>query len=161
ASAGVGWVAMHMQGTPRTMQKRPQYRDVVGEVFGFLVDRARTANDAGVSEVWVDPGIGFGKEIGHNLSLLKHLSSLVGTGYPVLVGTSRKSFVAKLAPRSDGKETGVDERLAASLATAVWAMLAGAAMVRVHDVAETVQAAALVGPSRLDATLEAAPEASR
>lgn len=140
AREGVGWVAMHMQGTPRTMQDRPRYDDVVADVVAFLVTRARTAMAAGVGEVWVDPGIGFGKRPEHNLRLLRELRTLVDTGFPVLVGTSRKSFLGALTGGAP-----VDDRLEASLATAVVAMAQGAAMVRVHDVAPTVQAARLVG----------------
>jgi len=95
--------------------------------------------------VWIDPGIGFGKTATHNLELLARLSSLVEEGVPVLVGTSRKSFLGALAPAADGSPTPVGERLPASLATITWAMQQGAAMVRVHDVAATVQAASLVG----------------
>jgi dihydropteroate synthase len=131
---------MHMQGDPRTMQDDPRYDDVVAEVREFLVERARAARDAGVGEVWVDPGIGFGKNVDHNLALLAHLDALVGTGFPVLVGASRKRFLGVL--------TGVDDpvdRLEGSLAAATWAMSAGAAMVRVHDVRATVEAARIVG----------------
>jgi dihydropteroate synthase len=145
AASGVGWVAMHMQGTPPTMQERPHYGDVVAEVRSFLVDRARQARDGGVDEVWIDPGIGFGKTVDHNLSLLRHLPELASTGFPVLVGTSRKGFLGTVAPAPDGRPTPVEDRGPASLATAVWAMLSGASMVRVHDVAATVQAATLVG----------------
>ncbi len=149
ASTGVGWVAMHMQGTPQTMQIEPRYTDVVAEVHGFLLDRATTAVAAGVTEVWVDPGIGFGKTLGHNLALLRHLPELAAAGFPVLVGTSRKGFLGVVAPGADGSAASTGERLEASLATATWAMLAGASMVRVHDVGPTVQAATLVGPARL------------
>jgi dihydropteroate synthase len=140
AGAGAGWEAMHMEGDPRTMQDDPRYDDVVAEVREFLVERARAARDAGVGEVWVDPGIGFGKNVDHNLALLAHLDALVGTGFPVLVGASRKRFLGVL--------TGVDDpvdRLEGSLAAATWAMSAGAAMVRVHDVRATVEAARIVG----------------
>jgi dihydropteroate synthase len=143
AQAGVGWVAMHMRGTPGTMQDDPRYDDVVGEVRSFLVERAVAAVAAGVSEVWVDPGIGFGKTVEHNLSLLRRLRSLAGAGWPVLVGTSRKGFLGAL---TDGAP--VDDRLEASLATAVYAMEQGASMVRVHDVQATVQAVRLVGAGR-------------
>jgi dihydropteroate synthase len=145
ASTGAGWVAMHMRGTPPTMQDDPRYDDVVTEVRSFVLDRARQAAEAGVTEVWVDPGIGFGKTPDQNLALLRHLDELTGAGFPVLVGTSRKSFLGRLAPRPDGGAAPVEDRLAGSLSTATWAMLAGAAMVRVHDVAATVQAATLVG----------------
>ncbi len=149
ASTGVGWVAMHMQGSPRTMQVAPRYDDVAFEVHGFLLDRASTAVAAGVTEVWVDPGIGFGKTIEHNVALLHHLPELAVCGFPVLVGTSRKGFLGTVAPEADGSVTPTEERLDASLATATWAMLAGASMVRVHDVGPTVQAATLVGPARV------------
>jgi dihydropteroate synthase len=147
AERGVGWVAMHMQGTPATMQDRPHYGDVVAEVQAFVVERARSAVAAGVPEVWIDPGIGFGKTPEHNLRLLRQLADLVGSGFPVLVGTSRKGFLGRVAPGSDGAPAPVEDRLAASLASAVWAMTAGAAMVRTHDVAATVKAAELVGGS--------------
>jgi dihydropteroate synthase len=149
ADRRVGWVAMHMQGTPATMQLGPRYDDVVSEVHGFLCDAATKARQAGVTEVWVDPGIGFGKTRQQNLALLRHLPELVERGLPVLVGTSRKSFLGAIAPKSDGSATPVEERVEASVATATWAMLAGVAMVRVHDVAPTVQAATLVGPARI------------
>jgi dihydropteroate synthase len=140
ATHGVGWVAMHMQGTPATMQRRPHYTDVVAEVAEVLADRAATARAAGVGEVWVDPGIGFGKTRDHNLALLRHLRRLAAIGEPLLIGTSRKTFLGDLAGGAP-----VDDRLEGSLATAVWAMTQGAAMVRVHDVAPVVQAARLVG----------------
>lgn len=154
AASGAGWVAMHMQGVPRTMQSDPRYEDVVAEVHGFLLDRAATAASAGVTEIWLDPGIGFGKTVEHNVTLLHHLPALVSTGFPVVVGTSRKSFLGKIAPARDGSVAPVDGRLEASLATATWAMLAGVAMVRVHDVAQTAQAATLVGSTLLDGQRE-------
>jgi dihydropteroate synthase len=147
ASGGAGWVAMHMQGMPATMQQAPHYDDVVREVQDFLVDRARRAREAGVNEIWIDPGIGFGKTAEHNVTLLAHLRELTRLGFPVLVGTSRKTFLGALAPDEDGRPAPVDKRLAASLATATWAMTCGARMVRVHDVAATAQAATLVGAS--------------
>ena len=145
AKCGVGWVAMHRQGTPADMQDHPHYEDVVAEVTAFLRDRAEAATAAGIAEVWIDPGIGFGKTAAHNLQLLAALDDLVGVGYPVLVGTSRKSFLGALAPAADGTPAAVDHRLPGSLATATWAMAKGAGMVRVHDVAASVQAAILVG----------------
>lgn len=140
AAAGAGWVAMHRRGDPRSMQVAPAYDDVVAEVVAFLAERAEAARQAGVTEIWVDPGIGFGKLARHNLLLLRHLDVLVATGLPVVVGTSRKSFLGAL-----GGGTPPDDRLEGSLATAVLAMARGARMVRVHDVAATVQAARLVG----------------
>jgi dihydropteroate synthase len=148
AASGVGWVAMHMQGAPRTMQHHPHYGDVVAEVHAFVLSRARAALEGGVGEVWVDPGIGFGKTASHNLALLRHLPELVAEGLPVLVGTSRKSFLGRLAAGPAGEPSGVDQRLPGSIATATWAMLAGVPMVRVHDVASALQAATLVGPTR-------------
>jgi len=145
AAAGAGWVAMHMQGDPRTMQTAPAYDDVVAEVRAFLVERA---SSAGLDEVWIDPGIGFGKTLGHNLALLAHLGELVATGYPVLVGTSRKAFLGRLTATSEGVPAEAHDRVEASVATATWALAQGAAMVRVHDVAPTVAAARLLGGAR-------------
>jgi dihydropteroate synthase len=147
ADLGVAWAAMHTQGEPATMQQAPHYDDVVREVRDELVDRADAARAAGVTEVWIDPGIGFGKTHQHNLLLLAHLEELVATGYPVLVGTSRKAFLGALLGQSDGIEGPVpaDDRLEGSLATATWAMACGARMVRAHDVRATVQAARVIG----------------
>jgi len=139
AAGGAGWVAMHMQGEPGTMQRSPSYGDVVGEVTAFLVRRATAAREGGVEEVWVDPGIGFGKTLEHNLALLRHLTELVAAGFPVLVGTSRKAFLGTLTGGA-----GPDDRVEASVATATWALHEGAAMVRVHDVRETAAAARLL-----------------
>ncbi|MDP8988400.1 MAG: dihydropteroate synthase, partial [Actinomycetota bacterium] len=116
AAAGVGWVAMHMRGEPRTMQRDVHYDDVVSEVRHFLVARAEQAGAAGVGEVWVDPGIGFGKTAAHNLRLLRQLGELVAAGHPVLVGASRKAFLGTLLGGAP-----VDDRLEGSLAVAVWA----------------------------------------
>ncbi len=142
---GVGWVAMHRKGSPASMQDDPRYDDVVDEVRDLLVDRAQRATAAGVSEVWIDPGIGFGKTVEHNLALLAGLDALVATGYPVLVGTSRKRFLGVIGAGPDGTPLPVADRLAGSVATATWALALGAGMVRVHDVAATRQAAFLVG----------------
>jgi len=146
AELGVAWAAMHAQGEPATMQHAPHYDDVVREVRDHLVARADAALAAGVPEVWIDPGIGFGKTADHNLTLLAHLDELVATGYPVLVGTSRKGFLGALLGRSDGTAgpAPMDDRLEGSLATATWAMAAGARMVRVHDVRATVHAAQVI-----------------
>jgi dihydropteroate synthase len=147
AELGVAWAAMHAQGEPATMQDAPTYLDVVREVRDDLVARADAARVAGVPEVWIDPGIGFGKTHQHNLILLAHLDELVATGHPVLVGTSRKGFLGTLLGRSDGREgpSPVDDRLEGSLATATWAMACGARMVRAHDVRATAQAARVIG----------------
>jgi dihydropteroate synthase len=161
AAHDVGWVAMHMLGDPRTMQIDPTYVDVVAEVRQFLVSRADEAVAAGVEEVWIDPGFGFGKTLAHNLALLAHIDTLVATGYPVLVGLSRKQFLGRLLAASDRRTTEpplpglsasvadpdpvpTDDRLEGSIATAVWAMAHGVQMIRAHDVAPTVHAAALV-----------------
>jgi dihydropteroate synthase len=140
AAGSVGWVAMHMRGEPGTMQQAPLYDDVLAEVRAALVERAETARAGGVDEVWIDPGIGFGKTDQHNITLLRNIDVLAATGFPVLVGTSRKGFLGRLTGGA-----AVDDRLEASLATAVTAAALGAGMVRVHDVAATVQAMRIVG----------------
>lgn len=141
AATGAGFVAMHMLGDPRTMQREPQYRDVVAEVRDFLVERAEAAVKAGVGEVWIDPGIGFGKTLEHNLDLLANLDELVATGFPVVVATSRKSSLGVLLGEADRADATppVHDRIEGSLATAAWALWRGAAMVRVHEVAETMR----------------------
>jgi dihydropteroate synthase len=146
AELGVAWVAMHAQGDPATMQDAPRYEDVVAEVGDFLEARAEEALAMGVPEVWIDPGIGFGKTAAHNLALLAHLDELVATGLPVLVGTSRKSFLGRLLAASDGVDGPVppDDRLEGSLATATWALACGAGMLRVHDVRAARHAVAVV-----------------
>ncbi len=146
AEGGAAWVAMHMRGEPGTMQADPRYDDVVAEVREFLLGRAERAREAGVAEVWVDPGIGFGKTLAHNLLLLRHLRALVAAGYPVLVGTSRKSFLGRLTAAGAGAVPPPDDRLEGSIATAAWAYTQGVAMVRVHDVRPTAQLARLVAP---------------
>jgi dihydropteroate synthase len=141
AELGCDVVLMHMQGAPGTMQAEPHYDDVVGEVAAFLAARAEAAMAAGVARggIWLDPGIGFGKTAAHNLTLLAHLDRIVGLGFPVLVGASRKGFIRTIDPAA---KTPAD-RLAGSLAIALAAARAGAAAVRVHDVRETVQALAV------------------
>jgi dihydropteroate synthase len=141
ADAGAGYIAMHMQGEPRTMQDRPHYDDVVGEVATFLRQRLEVAGDAGIppESVMVDPGIGFGKNASHNLTLLGGIAVLAErVGAPILVGASRKSFIGRLL--------GVDDPSArddGTLATVVWVLDQGAAMVRVHDVRGASRAATL------------------
>ena len=129
-------VIMHMQGDPENMQDNPQYRDVIGEITGFLRAQAEKALDAGISPdaIAIDPGIGFGKTVEHNLTIIRELSSFRSLGYPVLLGASRKSFIGK----SLGLE--VDERLEASLAVASIGIWNGASIIRAHDVKETVRA---------------------
>ena len=150
AELGVGWLAMHMQGEPGTMQRNPTYGDVVTEVRDFLVERAEAARALGVGEIWIDPGFGFGKTLAHNLALLADIDTLVATGWPVVVGTSRKSMLGHLIARSDGTDqlTPVDDRLVGSVTTATYAMLHGAAMIRVHDVKAAKQAATVVAGER-------------
>jgi dihydropteroate synthase len=145
AETGVGWVAMHMPADPSVMQQHAHYQDVVAEVRDYLVSRAERARAAGVTEIWVDPGIGFGKTARHNLLLLRHLDQLVATGWPVLVGTSRKTFLGALAPGPDGAPAPADDRLEATIATSTWAMTHGVRMVRVHDVRPAARAAFLAG----------------
>lgn len=140
AAAGVAWVAMHMRGEPGTMQDAPVYDDVVAEVRSFLLERSEAALAVGVPEVWIDPGIGFGKTAAHNLSLLRHVDRLVETGHPVLIGTSRKRFLGALTGGA-----AEDDRLEGTLATCTWAAAAGVKMVRVHDVAPAVEAMRIVG----------------
>ncbi len=164
AELGVGWVAMHMTGDPRTMQADPRYIDVVDEVRRFLDQRATLAESAGVREIWVDPGIGFAKTTAHNLSLLAALGELVKDGRPVLVGTSRKRSLGQLLGESDAlvamaypavagnvrissavdpgtvAPTPTDDRREGSLVTAVWAMIQGARIIRAHDIRATVAA---------------------
>ncbi len=137
AEAGCGAVLMHMPGTPQVMQDNPTYGDVVVEVRDFLLERAAVAERAGVepSRICVDPGIGFGKAQRHNLQLLARLDLLVATGYPVLIGTSRKSFLGKILDEPDPAERDV-----ATAATVAIAATRGAAVVRVHNVAMTRQA---------------------
>ncbi len=145
AELGVGWVAMHMPADPSVMQAHARYDDVVVEVRNHLVRRAGQARSAGVHEVWIDPGIGFGKTARHNLLLLRHLDVLAATGFPLVIGTSRKSFLGALTPEPDGRPAPPLDRLEATIATTTWAILHGADIVRVHDVAPAVQAAALAG----------------
>jgi dihydropteroate synthase len=133
AESGAHCCLMHMRGEPRTMQRDPRYGDVVGEVRAFLEERLAFAVSEGVPEerVWLDPGIGFGKTVEHNLELLRRLDEIVAIGRPVVIGTSRKSFLGKLAVggvRSD--------RLAGTIATNVLALERGAEVFRVHDVAQ-------------------------
>jgi dihydropteroate synthase len=131
-------VLMHMQGEPRTMQANPQYQDVVGEVIAYLRERVASAEAKGVQDIWVDPGIGFGKTLQHNLALLNAVGRIgEETRKPVIVGASRKRFIQAIDERA--KDAGKD-RLGGSVAAALLAAQQNAAMVRVHDVAETVQA---------------------
>lgn len=132
ADLGVSMILMHMQGTPRTMQTAPRYNDVVGDVRGFLADRVALARKVGIRSLIVDPGIGFGKTVAHNVDLFTNLRRFTDLGCPVLVGASRKSFIGHLLGGA-----GVTERLEGSLAAVAVAVENGAGFVRVHDVAAT------------------------
>lgn len=136
AARGAGYVLMHMKGTPQTMQARPEYTDVVGEVCDFLGQRLQVCREAGIApdRLVVDPGIGFGKTLKHNLALLNHFERFVELDCLLMIGASRKSFVSAL---SGGAAA---DRLGGSLASALEAVRRGAKIVRAHDVAQTVQA---------------------
>lgn len=138
AELGCEVVLMHMRGEPGTMQDEPRYDDVVAEVEAFLLARALTAMTAGVEreKIWLDPGIGFGKTPAHNLALLAALPRFVGLGYPVLLGASRKRFIAAIDPRAQDAR----DRLGGSLAAHLHGAACGVAAVRVHDVREMTQA---------------------
>jgi len=133
---GAGYVAMHMQGTPETMQADPRYDDVVAEVSAFFADRLLRMSEAGLAaaHVALDPGIGFGKTPGQTLELLRNLGAFAVHGCPLLVGVSRKSFIGKMLG------AGIADRLPAALSCTLWAASRGAAIFRTHDVAATVQA---------------------
>lgn len=139
AETGAAVCLMHMQGEPRSMQADPRYENVITDVADFLRQRIAVAEAAGIarSRLLVDPGFGFGKTLAHNLSLLKHLGELADSGLPVMVGLSRKSMIGKLL------DLPVEQRLHPSVALAVIAVMRGASIVRVHDVAATVQALAM------------------
>ena len=139
AERGATVVLMHMRGSPRTMQEDPTYEDVVAEVKDFLAARLAAAGAAGIAagRVWLDPGIGFGKTAEHNLELLRRLGELRELGRPLVIGTSRKSFIGRL----DGSAAG--ERLGGTIASSVLAAAEGAEVLRVHDVAEVGQALAV------------------
>jgi dihydropteroate synthase len=130
ADRGCEVVLMHMLGTPRTMQRDPVYDDVVDDVRAFLAERIEAALQAGIAEerIWVDPGIGFGKTVEHNVELLRRLGELRDLGRPIVVGTSRKSFIGKLTGRE------ITGRIGGTIASNVLALRAGAEMLRVHDV---------------------------
>jgi len=132
SESGAKVVLMHMQGAPQTMQQKPHYQDVVTEVRSFLVERANYAQAAGIApdNIILDPGIGFGKSLAHNLALLRQLPKLASCGYPVLVGISRKSFLGRLL------DLPAEERLEGTIAANTAAILGGASIIRVHDVKE-------------------------
>lgn len=140
ARTGVSVVLMHMQGEPRTMQSDPHYDDVVAEVYSWLAERVAACRAAGISSdrIAVDPGIGFGKTLAHNVRILANLSEYARLGCSVLVGVSRKSFIARLS-----RDEAPKARLAGSLAAGLAALTQGVSILRVHDVAETSQAIAV------------------
>lgn len=142
AASDAGLVVMHMLGEPKSMQANPRYDDVVAEVRAFLERQATALVAAGVApeRICVDPGIGFGKTLDHNLALLRALSELASLGYPVLVGASRKRMIGDLTGEPEPKR-----RLGGSVAVALWAATHGASVVRVHDVRETKQALTVWG----------------
>jgi dihydropteroate synthase len=142
ADLGVPVILMHMQGEPGTMQDNPTYGDVVAEVREGLLARARACREAGIAaqDIALDPGIGFGKTVDHNLSLLAHLDGLTATGHPVVLGVSRKSYIARV-----DRDLPPGQRVAGSVATALAAWDQGVRLFRVHDVAEHRQALAVYG----------------
>jgi dihydropteroate synthase len=144
AAEEVPVILMHMQGKPQTMQSEPRYNDVVREVRDFLAAQLYEAMDAGIAaeRIILDPGIGFGKTLEHNLQLLRGLPTLAALGQPLLVGASRKAFIGKIL------DLDPDHRLEGSLAAAVAAVLGGANLLRVHDVAETCRAARMADAIR-------------
>ncbi len=150
AETGAGLILMHMQGTPENMQENPKYADAVSEVRNFLEERALFAMRHGVSprQIVLDPGIGFGKDDEHNLALLRGIPELAAAGHPVLIGASRKSLIGRLLGRE------VDDRLAGSLALAVFSVMRGAHILRVHDVKESCDAIRLLDTLRIQGTHE-------
>ena len=148
AAERVPVVLMHMQGVPRTMQMEPRYDDVVREVKNFLVERLHQAVNLGIEreKIILDPGIGFGKTLDHNLTLLRSLADLAAIGQPLLVGASRKAFIGRILAADP------DKRLEGSLAAAVAAVLAGANIIRVHDVRETRRAILVADALRFGGT---------
>jgi len=142
AKYNVPVVLMHMQGTPKIMQENPVYKDVVTEVMEFLRSRSSIAQNAGINEIIIDPGIGFGKTVEHNLKILKNLRKFTTLGYPILIGPSRKSFI--------GAITGlpVTERVEGTLAAVTIAVMNGAQIIRVHDVKECKRALQIIDAIR-------------
>ncbi len=134
-AAGSGMVLMHMKGEPKTMQEAPHYDDVVAEVRGYLAERVEAAVFAGIQpeRIAIDPGIGFGKDLGHNLTLIHHVDALLELGRPVLVGPSRKRFIGTLLDAPEG------QRVEGTAAAVVWMVIRGVHAVRVHDVREIVR----------------------
>ncbi len=152
ARNGMGWIAMHASGPSATMQDDPFYDDVVGEIADYLAAAAERGRAAGVEALWVDPGIGFGKTLAHNLELVANLDRFVDIA-PVVLAVSRKTSLGRLHAASDTggpvetvEPTPTDDRLEGSLAMATWGGILGADMVRVHDVRATVHAVGVIEP---------------
>jgi dihydropteroate synthase len=149
ARARVPVVLMHMLGEPRTMQQNPVYTDVVREIKEFLAERIAFARAHGIERILIDPGIGFGKTVEHNIEILRRLGELRGLGCPLLIGTSRKSFIGRLGSTT-AEPLPIHERLEGTIASTVIAVLNGAQIVRVHDVAPMKRALAIVDAVRYD-----------
>jgi dihydropteroate synthase len=149
AQACVPVVLMHMQGEPRTMQQNPVYTDVVREIKEFLAERIAFARAHGIERILIDPGIGFGKTVAHNIEILRRLDELRELQCPILIGTSRKSFIGRLGG-TDENPLPPRERLEGTIASTVIAVLNGAQIVRVHDVAPMKRALAIVDAVRYD-----------
>ncbi len=142
ASLSADIILMHMRGDPRTMQTNPCYKDVVAEIESYLLERAEAAIRAGVAKdrIWIDPGIGFGKTLDHNLALIRATGRLASHGYPLLMAASRKRFIAALEERDGAQPSQPGDRVGATLAVHLHAVAKGAKMIRVHDVAAMKQA---------------------
>jgi dihydropteroate synthase len=142
ARSGADVILMHMQGEPRTMQSNPWYEDVVAEVESYLLERAEAAIRAGVARdhIWLDPGIGFGKTLDHNLALIRATDRLASHGFPLLMAASRKRFIAALEEREGADPSAADDRVGGTIAVHLHAIAQGAKMVRVHDVLAMRQA---------------------
>jgi dihydropteroate synthase len=142
ARSGADVILMHMQGEPRTMQSNPWYEDVVAEVESYLLERAEAAIRAGVARerIWLDPGIGFGKTLDHNLALIRATDRLASHGFPLLMAASRKRFIAALEEREGADPSAADNRVGGTIAVHLHAVAKGAKMVRVHDVLAMRQA---------------------
>lgn len=149
ADARVPVVLMHMLGTPKTMQQNPVYRDVVREIKEFLAERIAFAREHGIEKIMIDPGIGFGKTVAHNVEILRRLGELRELQCPILIGTSRKSFIGRLGSTTS-EPLPLDQRLDGTIASTVIAVLHGAQIARVHDVAPLKRALAIVDAVRYD-----------
>jgi len=141
-------VVMHMKGQPKTMQQNPFYQDVLTELLDFFRERIQYLNKKGIKKLILDPGIGFGKRLEDNLNILRHLEQFKGFGLPLLIGTSRKSFIGAITGQPAGK------RLAGSLASQIWAVLKGVQIIRTHDVAETKESMAIINEIRQNVKIQ-------